>query len=138
MSVRGLAIAWLLLTAATWADACSCVLQRGPVEQRIEQSLREADAVFIARLLRSTLKPDRQESRMVREDAQFEVLKVFKGSVRKGQVIRVYQVVSGSSCGMSGEPYGLSQCTRSSPLNAGGAEDAKVLGKIARTASPKL
>ena len=94
-----LPLAALLLSAR--AEACSCVALHGTVVEQIEQSLNEADTVFVARLKRSSLKPDRRDRRSVAEDAQLEVLEVFKGPFRVGQTIRVYQVLSASACAQS-------------------------------------
>lgn len=91
----------LLVLWPVRADACSCVALQGTDVEQIEQSLNEADAVFVARLKRSSLKPDRRNRRSVAEDAQFEVVEVFKGPLRAGQTIRVYQVLSGSACAQS-------------------------------------
>lgn len=159
----------LVLVAAlpARADACSCALQKGTHQEQVAQSLDQAHDVFVARLVHSALKPNRQQ-RNVYEDALFEVLEVFKGSLRPGQTIRVYQAVSAGSCGRSStndpvwlleipkpgqdevavevsrewliyangaEPYTLSDCTRSAPMNAGGQADVKVLRRLIKTAA---
>jgi hypothetical protein len=155
---------------ASRAEACSCVMLKGTAEEQVTQSRAEADAVFVARLVRSALKPGLGEHRVVVEDAQFEVLEIFKGGLNKGQIVRVYQVVSGGSCGRSStndppwvysmnapgeeelpakvskewlifaygpEPYELSQCSRSNPMNLDGGKDAKLLRKLAKKASAR-
>jgi hypothetical protein len=96
------AVAMLVLAAVlpARADACSCTLQEGTHEEQVAQSLDASHAVFVARLTHSALKPNRQD-RHVYEDAQFEVLEVFKGDLRRGQTVRVYQAVSAGSCGRS-------------------------------------
>lgn len=91
----------LLLAVSVRADACSCVALQGTDIEQIEQSLNEADTVFVARLKRSSLKPDRRDRRSVAEDAQFEVVEVFKGPLRVGQTIRVYQLLNGGGCAQS-------------------------------------
>jgi hypothetical protein len=73
---------------AVRADACSCGLLTGAPDEQVAQSLHDAHAVFVARLVRSALKPNLKK-RKVYEDAQFEVLEVFKGELRPGQRIRV-------------------------------------------------
>jgi hypothetical protein len=83
------------------ADACSCVLPTGTPPEQVQQAFDEAAAVFVARLKRSALKPDHRNRREVAEDAQFEVVEVFKGALEVGQVVRVYQVLSAGSCGQS-------------------------------------
>jgi hypothetical protein len=65
-----LPLAALLLSAR--AEACSCVALHGTVVEQIEQSLNEADTVFVARLKRSSLKPDRRDRRSVAEDANWK------------------------------------------------------------------
>lgn len=91
----------LLLVVSVRANACSCIALQGADIEQIEQSLDEADTVFVARLKRSSLKPDRRDRRSVAEDAQFEVIEVFKGPLRVGQIIRVYQVLNGGGCAQS-------------------------------------
>src|SRR5690349_24534984 len=90
----------VLLALSARADACSCALQQGTLEEQVAQSLSDAHAVFVARLVHSALKPNRRQ-RHVYEDAQFEVLEVFKGDLRRGQAVRVHQAVSAGSCGRS-------------------------------------
>jgi hypothetical protein len=90
-----------LLAVSGRADACSCVALQGTDVEQIEQSLNEADTVFVARLRRSSLKPDRRDRRAVAEEAQFEIIEVFKGPLRTGQIIRVYQLLSASACAQS-------------------------------------
>lgn len=98
-------IALIVTMLSPWmagpALACSCVLITGTPTEQVQQSFDDADAVFVARLKRSALKPDHHNRREVVEDAQFEVIEVFKGALRVGQIIRVYQVLSASSCGQS-------------------------------------
>lgn len=151
---------FLVLLSSPQARACSCLIVGGPPAEQVEQALKESDDVFIARLKRSALKPDLRDRRQVVEDAAFEVIEVFKGSLRPGQTIRVYQVLNAGSCALSsaneppwmyaaskagGEPkprkfskewlvyangvapFELNRCTRSSPLNIEGEQDAKVL-----------
>lgn len=89
------------LLLSTRAEACSCVALHGTDAEQIEQSLNDADTVFVARVKRSSLKPDRRERRSVAEDAQLEVVEVFKGPLRVGQIIRVYQVLNASACAQS-------------------------------------
>lgn len=163
---------WITLTAvltvglsAGRAEACSCVQLPGIPAEQVERSLADAQAVFVARLTRSSLGPDRDKRKLVVETAHFEVLEVFKGALRVGQTIIVNQVVSAGSCGQSsvndppwmlaqkkagaapepvkvskewliygygGEPFELSRCTRSAPLNAGGEDDVKALRALAK------
>ncbi len=91
----------LVLAIPARADACSCVALQGSDVEQIEQSLNEADTVFVARLKRSSLKPDRRERRSVAEDAWFEVVEVFKGPLRVGQAVHVYQLLGASACAQS-------------------------------------
>jgi hypothetical protein len=91
----------VVLLLATRADACSCVALHGTAVEQIEQSLNDADTVFVARLRRSSLKPDRRDRHSVAEEAQLEVVEVFKGPLHVGQTIRVYQVLSASACAQS-------------------------------------
>jgi hypothetical protein len=162
--------AYLLLLALVFvsdAQACSCALQKGTREQTVRQSREQEGQVFIARLRFSTLAPDVRYPTMITEDAEFEVLEVFKGSLRPRQLILVHQTVSSGSCGQSStndplwmenlvkpatgdepavleplviskewliyahgpEPYELSLCTRTAPLNADGERDVHVLRK---------
>lgn len=147
------------------ADACSCVALKGAQSEQVEQSLADAAAVFVAKLRRSSVGPDRERRKVVAESAQFEVLEVFKGSFRVGQTVSVNQVVSAGSCGQSStndppwlyaqkkpgaapqpvkisrkwlvyaygnEPFELSRCTRSAPLDVGGAEDVKILRALVK------
>lgn len=144
----------------TRAEACSCVSLKGTQAEQVEQSVADASAVFVARLTRSSVGPHGEHRKVVAESAYFEVLEVFKGPLRKGQSIRVEQILSAGTCGQSStndppwlfaqknpttppeplkisrkwliyaygnEPFELSRCTRSAPLNFGGAEDVKVL-----------
>jgi hypothetical protein len=173
MSRRAL-IAWLILASgamAPSANACSCLMLTGTPDELVRQALDDADVVFVARLLRSALKPDRQDRRLVVEDAQFKILEVFKGELREGQLIRVRQILSAGTCGQSstndppwmysqeraggvpepvkvskewliyahgGEPFELSRCTRTTPMNADpGKDDVKSLRKIVKKASRK-
>ena len=142
------------------ADACSRVALKGTQSEVVGQSFADATTVFVAKLTRSSVGPDREHRKVVAETAHFEVLEVFKGPLRKGQVVVVNQVVSAGSCGQSStndppwlfaqerpgvppepvkisrkwliyaygnEPFELSRCTRSAPLEVGGAEDVKIL-----------
>ncbi|HUQ09569.1 MAG TPA: hypothetical protein VM146_04575 [Steroidobacteraceae bacterium] len=96
-----LAVAGVVAPAA---QACSCLQLTGTPEEQVRQSLDDADAVFVARLKRSALRPETRTDghrRDVIEDAQFEIIEVFKGALQVGQVIRVYQVLSAGSCGQS-------------------------------------
>ena len=95
-----LCLALLSLWSAP-AEACSCIGLQGTVDEQIEQSLNESDTVFVARLKRSSLKPDRRDRHSVAEDAQFEVIEVFKGPLKVGQTIRVYQLLNGGACAQS-------------------------------------
>jgi hypothetical protein len=160
-----------LAAIAPAANACSCLMLTGTPDEQVHQSLDEADVVFLARLLRSALKPDRQDRRLVVEDAQFEILEVFKGELRAGQIIRVRQILNAGTCGQSStnhppwmyaqdkaggvpepvklskewlvyangaEPFELSRCTRSTPMNTGlGEDDVKLLRKMIRKAPKK-
>jgi hypothetical protein len=154
-----------LAVVAPQAMACSCVSLKGTQAEQVERSLADARAVFVARLTRSSVGPDREHRKVVVESAQFEVLEVFKGPVAVGQTIYVNQVVSAGSCGQSSandppwifaqkkadnvpepvkiskkwliyaygdEPFELSRCTRSAPLNVGGDQDVKLLRAIAK------
>ena len=97
-------IAFLAISLFMWsarAEACSCIALQGTVDEQIEQSLNESDTVFVARLKRSSLKPDRRDRHSVAEDAQFEVIEVFKGPLKVGQTIRVYQLLNGGACSQS-------------------------------------
>ena len=151
--------------ASPRAEACSCVALKGTQAEQVEQSFADAGAVFVARVTRSSVGPDRERRKVVAESALFKVLEVFKGPLRAGQTIRVDQILSAGTCGQSStndppwlftqknpksapealkiskkwliyaygnEPYELSRCTRSAPLNVGGAEDVKLLRDIAR------
>jgi hypothetical protein len=102
-SVKSAAIAMAMFCVSfgSRADACSCLLLTGSATEQVEQSMRDSDDVFVARLKRSALKPDRRNRRLVVEDANFEVIEVFKGSLKAGQIIRVYQVLSAGTCGQS-------------------------------------
>ena len=91
----------LTLLPVSRAEACSCVPLSGTVDEQVAQSQEQASAVFVARLLRSSLGPDGQHRAQVVESAQFKVLKVFKGALTVGQIIHVRQVVSAGSCGQS-------------------------------------
>jgi hypothetical protein len=155
----------LALLPISRGEACSCMQLSGSVAEQVAQSQDRAQTVFVARLLRSTLGPDRQHRNLVVENAQFKVMQVFKGALREGQIIDVRQVVSAGSCGQSStnnppwmlaqekpgeppkpvkvsrewliyaygpEPYELSRCSRSAPLNAGGGEDVKLLRALAK------
>ena len=93
-----LVIAWLPVPKA---EACSCVLLKGTQTEQVEQSLAGAGSVFVAKLTRSSVGPDREHRKVVAETAHFEVLEVFKGPLRVGQMIRVEQVISAGSCGQS-------------------------------------
>lgn len=86
---------------ASPAHACSCLRVDGTPDEQVEYALAEADAVFVARVIRSALKPDRAHKTMVYEDAQLEVVEVFKGVLRVGQVIRMRQALSAGTCGQS-------------------------------------
>jgi hypothetical protein len=152
-----LVISWL---AVPYAKACSCVPLKGTQAEQVEQSFADAGAVFVAKLTRSSVGPDRDRRKVVAETAHFEVLEVFKGPLRIGQTIRVEQILSAGTCGQSStndppwlfaqknpgsapeplkisrkwliyaygnEPFELSRCTRSAPLNVGGGDDVKVL-----------
>jgi hypothetical protein len=101
MSARALAGMLLAILLAARADACSCLLPSGTPDELVSQALQESDDVFVARLKRSALKPDPRNRRQVVEDANFEVVEVFKGSLQPGQVIRVYQVLNAGTCGQS-------------------------------------
>src|SRR5688572_14088155 len=91
----------LTLLPRSQAEACSCVPLSGTVAEQVAQSRDQANAVFVAPLLRSSLGPDGQHRAWVVESAQFEVLKVFKGALTVGQIIHVRQVLSAGSCGQS-------------------------------------
>lgn len=165
MSGRVIGALLITLAAASRADACSCVMLKGTQAEQVGQSLADARAVFVARLTRSSVGPDREHRKVVAESAQFEVLEVFKGTLTVGQTVSVNQVVSAGSCGQSStndppwmfaqkkpntlpepvkisrqwliyaygeEPFELSRCTRSAPLNVGGEDDVKMLRAIAR------
>jgi hypothetical protein len=89
---------------ATSATACSCILLTGSPAEQVQQSFDDAEAVFVAKLKRSALRPRSRSSGHgleVVEDAQFEVIEVFKGALEVGQVIRVYQVLNAGSCAQS-------------------------------------
>jgi hypothetical protein len=101
MPIRFMVVPVLALALSGRAEACSCEASQGTGDEQIGHSLDEADAVFVGRLKRSSLKPDRRAPRTVAEDAQFEVIEVFKGPLRVGQIIRVYQSLSGISCAQS-------------------------------------
>ena len=157
-------LSFLLLTCSLLvvprAEACYCVALKGTQSEQVGQTLADAGAVFVGRLTRSSLGPDRERRKVVAETAQFEVIEVFKGSLRVGQVVSVNQVVSAGFCGQSStndppwlfaqkkagaapqpvkisrkwliyaygnEPFELSRCTRSAPLNVGGTDDVKTL-----------
>ena len=99
-------VAWsaLLMMAfmvSPGVEACSCRLLKGTPVRQVEQSFDESGSVFVARLMRSVLKPDMQHSSTVYEEAQFEVLEVFKGELRVGQRVFVRQALNAGSCGMS-------------------------------------
>jgi hypothetical protein len=161
---------FLLLTLALTAraDACSCAPFKGTPREVAQAALDSADAVFVAKLRRTVVAPDPQESRMLVEDALFVVVEVIKGDLLLGQPVHVHQVVSDGSCGMSStndpvtwedvvqpategspgivmpatfskewliyahgaEPYQLSSCSRSAPLNMGGEEELKLLREL--------
>jgi hypothetical protein len=89
------------LVAAPRSEACSCVALKGTQEEQVKQSLVDADVVFVARLTRSSVGPDRERRKVVAESAHFEVLEVFKGQLRVGQMIRVEQIISAGTCGQS-------------------------------------
>lgn len=104
MSARVLAASLAALGiagVAPSAHACSCLRVEGTPDEQVEYALAEADAVFVARVIRSALKPDRVRKTMVYEDAQLEVVEVFKGVLRVGQVIRMRQLLSAGTCGQS-------------------------------------
>jgi hypothetical protein len=159
-------VALLVSFSASQAEACSCVALKGTQAEQVGQSLADARAVFVARLTRSSVGPDRERRKVVAESAQFDVLEVFKGPLTVGQTITVNQIISAGSCGQSStndppwmfeqkqpgtvpepvkiskkwliyaygsEPYELSRCTRSAPLNVGGEDDVKVLRAIAKS-----
>lgn len=165
MRFAGFAGLSFFLFASPGADACSCVLLKGTHAEQVEQSLADAKSVFVARLTRSSVGPDREHRKVVAESAHLEVLEVFKGALRVGQTVFVNQVVSAGYCGQSSvndppwlfaqkkpdsapepvniskkwlvyaygeEPFELSRCTRSAPLNAGGDEDVKLLRAMAK------
>jgi len=69
--------------------------------QEVQEALSGADSVFVARLRYSTLTPDTTYPSMIIEDAEFEIMEVFKGELKPGQLILVHQIVSGGSCAMS-------------------------------------
>ena len=158
----GLLVA-LLAAPDVWA--CSCVALKGTSAEQVEQSLADAPFVFVARLTRSSLGPDREHRKLAVETAHFQVVEVFKGPLTVGQIVLINQVLSAGTCGQSstndppwmyaqpkpgvepapvkiskkwliyaygGEPFELSRCTRSAPLNAGGDEDVKVLRALAK------
>ena len=91
----------LIAAAPRAAEACSCVALKGTQAEQIEQSLADAKVVFVARLTRSSVGPDREHRKLVAESAHFEVLEVFKGSLVVGQVVHVNQLLSAASCGQS-------------------------------------
>lgn len=165
MRLPGFLFLAFFLIAAPRTEACSCVALKGTQEEQVGQSLADADAVFVARLTRSSVGPDRERRKVVAESAHFEVLEVFKGPLRVGQSVRIDQILSAGTCGQSStndppwlfaqknpksapealkisrkwlvfaygnEPFELSRCTRSAPLNVGGAEDVKLLRAMAK------
>ena len=69
--------------------------------QEVREALRDADAVIVARLRYSTLTTDTTYPSVIIEDAEFEILEVFKGELKPGQLILVHQIVSGGSCALS-------------------------------------
>ena len=91
----------LMLSLAPRADACSCRMYQGTQLEQVEQALWDADAVFVARLRHSTVNPDPEDPLTLVEDAMFVVVEVIKGHLLLGQPIRIHQMVSGGTCGMS-------------------------------------
>jgi len=69
--------------------------------EQVEQALYDADAVFVARLRHSTVNPDPEDPLTLVEDAMFVVTEVIKGHLLLAQPIRIHQMVSGGTCGMS-------------------------------------
>ena len=162
---------WTVLSMVAFvsrADACSCALYKGTPLEQVEQALNEADAVVVARLRHSVVNPDPEEPLTLVEDAMFVVVEVIKGHLLLAQPIRIHQMVSAGTCGMSSmndpphvmeiiqttgnpddsvempvtysrewliyahgaEPWVLSMCGRSTPMNLGGKEELEMLREL--------
>lgn len=91
----------LMVALVTRAEACSCALYKGTPLEQVEQALYEADAVFVAKLRHSVVNPDPEEPLTLVEDAMFVVVEVIKGHLLLAQPIRIHQMVSAGTCGMS-------------------------------------
>jgi hypothetical protein len=74
---------------------------KGTRAEQVQRAVNTSDRVFVARLRYSTLTPDTKYPTMITEDAEFEVIEVFKGDLKTGALILVHQIVSGGSCGQS-------------------------------------
>ena len=158
----------LMVALVSRADACSCALYKGTPLEQVEQALYDADAVFVAKLRHSVVNPDPEDPLTLVEDAMFVVVEVIKGHLLLAQPIRIHQMVSAGTCGMSStndpphvmeviqttgnpddsvempvaysrewliyahgaEPWVLSMCGRSSPMNLGGEEDLRILREL--------
>lgn len=101
MRIAGVGLLLMFSLGAPDVEACSCAALPGSHPEQVEKSLADAKSVFVARLTRSSVGPDRMQRRLVTELAHFEVIEVFKGALTAGQTIIVNQVLSAGSCAQS-------------------------------------
>jgi hypothetical protein len=108
-------LALLAVLFAPRVEACSCMMEKGTHAEQVLEALNDAGVMFVARL-RSTNKPVWMET-IVKPAVGAE--DGISGPAEFSKDWLIY--------GDGPGPYELSQCSRSAPLNVGGAKDLKLL-----------
>jgi hypothetical protein len=82
------------------ADAVAC---SGPPPPSPNDALKAAKMVVVAELISTEQHPASKDKsgRVIREDATFRILEVFKGPYRKGDVIHTVSEIGPGPCGLS-------------------------------------
>jgi hypothetical protein len=153
--LRIVCLALILVGTIGRSEACSCAAAAGDEAEQIRREFAGARIVVVARLVSISQKALPESPHYRLEDAEFVVVQVLKGDVAVGQKVRVRSDLGPGLCGRSAqndpmwlagpdagpvatstewliyghgsEPYELSNCDRSMPLNVRGSEDLQQL-----------